>query len=343
MGYKVEECNGAPEQIGEVSAFLASFIADGEGASRDTGGRDPATWRSRFAWWWDENPYCRKDSPRGFILRKESGEVAGFSGFIPHDYILGGQIVPSLISTTTFVRNDSREAALGLVLRAHRLRESYHLVDGGPNKEMQALLEKTGYRHADKAKVFLFPVNRWSLRPKSWLLQTARAVPPHRGSELGPGRLVTHLDEVDQIPDIRDPRLRKHADRQTLAWYLASGSLPKHFVGWCDEDGVLQCYLLGFLRRRFGLTVFVIIEAASFDPRSENLVGALVAHTSRNPRTSGIPDGTDIVAWPTGNHTGHRASPFAVGYDSKLFYRLPARWGDAERLCFPLEGDKALL
>lgn len=343
MGYHVEELDSGPREVSELAAFLAAFVSDGEGASKDLAGREVATWQARLEWWWKDNPFCRADSPRGFLLRDDKGEITGFFGYIPHDAIENGKRVPGLISTTTFVRRESREAALGLFLRAHRLLDDYQIVDGGPNAEARALLLRTGYEDAGKARVFFYPIKRSSLRPHSLLLQGARAVTPRPNGGLDRGFIVSSLEEVTEVPEIRDARLRKWVDRETLEWYLNVGSERKAFVGWCDSDGVLRCYLIGQEKQKYGVELFLLVDALAFDRESESILNELIAHVSAHPDGAEIPSSADLIAWPTQVAADAFRSPLSLQVDSNLFYRLPKSHADADRLSFPFEGDQILL
>src|SRR5687768_14026322 len=100
--YKVEELRSPPGAsiIQEIAAFLASFVRDGELATPLSGDREEHCWERRMNWWWLLNPFCRPDSPIAVILREGGGRIVGFTGFIPHDYELDGNIVPALLSTT---------------------------------------------------------------------------------------------------------------------------------------------------------------------------------------------------------------------------------------------------
>jgi hypothetical protein len=277
------------------------------------------------------------------ILRSESGTITGFFGYIPHDAIQDGERIPSLISTTTFVRRESREAALGLFLRAHRLREDYQLIDGGPNAEARALLKRTGYEDAGKARAYFYPIKRRSIKPQSLLLQGARIVTPRSNGGLKGGFVVTSLDEVGEVPAIVDKRLRKWVDRETLTWYLKAGTEKKSFVGWCDSDGVLRCYLIGQEKKKYGLGLLLLVDALAFDPDSEPILNELIAHVSAHPDAAELPPQSDIIAWPTQNAAEDYRSPLSCEIDSNLFYRLPKRIAEAERLSFPFEGDQILL
>ncbi len=343
MSYHVEKVGSDPEEVAEIASFLAAFVADGEGAASDLAGRQVSTWEARLDWWWKENPFCLLDSPRGFVLRRDSEEITGFFGYIPHDAIQNGARVPSLISTTTFVREASREASVGLFLQAHRLREDYQLVDGGPNAKARALLLRTGYENAGRARVYFYPVKRSSFNLHSLLLQGARLVTPRANGGLKGGFVVTSLDEVGEVPEIRDTRLRKWVDRETIAWYLKAGTKKKAFVGWCDSDGILRCYLLGQETRKYGVRLFLLVDAVAFERESEPILNELIAHVSTDPEASGIPSGADLIAWPTQSAAVAYRSPLSFKIESNLFYRLPKRYAEADRLSFPFEGDQILL
>lgn len=343
MGYAIKNCSGSSREIEELAAFLSDFIRSGEGAAKDLAGREAETWRSRLDWWWSTNPFCREDSPKGLILRRSDRSVGGFFGFIPHDYVAGGEIVPSLISTTTFVCGDCREAAMGLFLRAHRLREDFQIVDGGPNEDVRVLLERTGYQGAGDARLFFYPVSIRSWDLPSLVLQGARFFTPRANGALAGGSIVTELDEVRSVPSIADPRLRKQVDRGVLEWYLGSGTRPKTFLGWCDEDGCLRCYLIGSVKKKRGVSLLVLTDAAAFDRDSEALLGELVAHAAAAPAAAKIPDEVRMLAWPSRRPPDRRRSPFSIRYDANVFYHLPSRLGGTERLTIPFEGDHDLL
>ena len=345
MGYQIENCTGSPEEVEECANFLASFVADGELETRTEAETRPETYRSRLTSWWNKNPYCKTDSPRGLILRREDGSIGGFFGFIPHDYVSNGEIVPSLISTTTFVRNDCRDASLGLFFRAHKLGNGYHLIDGGPNDKLIPLLERAGYHHADKTKLNFFPVRRLSWRPRSWLVQMARMFTSRVRFDNEGGRFVSAVDEITQIPATNDPALRKHIDKDTLEWYLNCGIKEKHLISWCDKEGSLAGYLLCITRSFFGFSTLFVLDAASFvDEESDEFLGNLAAFAAHNPGSAGIPKDIDLIVWPSLEQNAvKRKTPFSKSHDSKLFYRLPPQLEGIQRHYFPYEGDKILL
>lgn len=344
MGYSIEDCSGEPSQLDEIAEFLATFVSDGEGPSGDEAESTPERWRERLRWWWETNPYCREDSPRALLLRDEDRTIVGVFGFVPHDYDCGGERVPSLILTTTFVRKSSRSAALGLWMRAHRLAEKFHLVDGGPNAEVQQLLRKTGYESAAGARLLFFPVRRPidGLRPLG--LRVARAFAHEGYSSCLAGRLIGSLDEVTSVPPARSENdIRKHVDIESLRWYLASGSKPKHFLGWVDEKGSLLAYLIGIVRQKCGVRCLFVIDGGTFGGAEEVLLSALASQAASRPDEAGIPKEADVVALPLDASAPGARSPLSLDYNHKVFYRLPRSLAGTERTCLPWEGDQILL
>jgi len=342
MGYRIENLEDCPDQVDEAAEFLARFVEDGE-ASGFPGDTEPANWRKRMDWWWNSNPYCRSDSPRGLTLRDDSGALVGFYGYIPHDYVFEGQTVPSLILTTSYVRKANRDAALGLFMRANRQKNAWQFVDGSPNEEVRALLSRIGYQQFDRTTLLVYPVRRSSWNPKSWVLQTARAAVPRPNGRLSSGHLVTDSESIADVPQFQDSRLRKHIDRATLEWYLHAGSEPKAFAGWCDDNGTLQAYVLGIPWRKHGQNAVVLIDYGAFGPDGERMLDELVALFAGHPAETGVPSETDLVIWPVSGEGRRRGSPFRLNYESSLFYHLPDEWNGVERVCLPFEGDKGLV
>ena len=343
MGYTIEDFSGGASDLEEAASFLASFTADGEGPSALPEDCLPEQWKKRLSWWWDQNPYCGDNSPRALLLRDENGEIVGFFGFVPHDYVCDGQRVPSLIFTTTFVRQSSRNAVLGLWMRAHRMRDRFHLVDGGPNPEVQQLLSKTGYRCAEPARLHFFPIRKRlnGLRPLA--LRAVRLFTPRNGPPSEAGRIVTSPDEVESIPPTSRPHLRKHVDLDSIRWYLETGSKAKHFVGWVDDSGALLAYFIGVVRVKKGIRFFFVIDGDSFAPEEDALLYALASHAARDPETAGLPEEAEILSLPLDAATSaDRKHPGTMEYKSRVFYQLPRQFESTPRDCRPWEGDHFL-
>lgn len=341
MPYQIEECSNDPGQNREIAEFLACFVRDGEteGTEED---REPETWRNRLDWWWDANPYCREDSPRGFVLREDGGEVVGFYGLIPHDYLCDGELVPSLVSTTSFVRAKSRSAALPLFLRAHRLKNQYQLIDGGPNDEARALVDRLGYQHDPPATVLMYPFRRRSLHPKSLLLQLGRlgAPGPSRRGEQD-GYAVSDLERVKFVPTISKTRMTKRIDRSMLEWYLQVGTEKKVFAGWCDSEGSLRAYLIATPWKKWGQDTMVVIDYGVFDPDDDEILDSLAARLAADPDTFRVPSEASLLVWPVSSMQGrHRIPWYRMKKDARLYYHLPGQWESVERESVPFEGDR---
>ncbi|MEM6279404.1 MAG: hypothetical protein AAF733_08005, partial [Verrucomicrobiota bacterium] len=97
MSYRIERCTASSEEKEDLAQFLAAFVRDGEGPAGNPEEESAGLWRNRMRGWWEWNPFCVDDSPRGFIVRTEESEIVGFFGFIPHDYVENGNRVRGLI------------------------------------------------------------------------------------------------------------------------------------------------------------------------------------------------------------------------------------------------------
>lgn len=342
MAYRIENCTGTAGEITEISRFLADFVNDGEGPQADEAGRTPQGWQNRLQWWWKENPFCKNDSPKGLLLYQED-TIVGFFGLIPHDYTLKGEIIPTLITTTAFVREAHRRAALGLFMRAHRLEGDFHFVDGCPSREIDNLLLRSGYCHEADGKLMIFPIRKSNWDIKSWALRAAGFLGNRKGKLPENGNIVTSLDRVSRIAAFPDGRIRKKVTLESLAWYLSSGSSNNTLLGWCDESGTLRSYLIGRMMLKKGLESLVILDYAAADEEAEEILWRLAAHVSAHPEEANLPKKTDIMVWPVCGEVLKRTTPFVVKYESRLFYRLPQSRSGVERLCLPFEGDPAFL
>lgn len=265
----------------------------------------------------------------------------GFFGFIPHDYVCDGKRVPSLIFAATYVRKESREAALGLWMRAHRLRSQFHLLDGGPIKEVQELLAKTGYDCAEPARLHFFPVRKPLDSPRSLALRFSRFLIPHRREQDASLRIVSSLDDVRAIPEQTDSQVRKHTDINSIRWYLQSGSSPRHFLGWVDEDGVLQAYIVGVVRKkkRLNVHVFTPVDACSFHPSGEALLHTLISHAASLPEGIDLPSEAEVLVLPHDRSLPGHSRFATIEARYRVFYHLPKELEGRNRECGPWEGD----
>jgi len=339
MSYRIDPCTGSREECGELAAFLAAFIRDGEGPTGDARERTPELWLTRIRGWWETNPFCDEESPRGLIVRTEGGEIVGFYGYIPHDYIHEGKRIRGLIATTSYVRAAHRGAALPLFMKAHRYETDFHYTDGAPNKAIYPILERFGYHHRESATMHLYPVSASPGHPVRWATGMARLFSTSAGNLPDRGRIITDPSEASACAAFPDGKLRRHVSIETLSWYLKSGSSPRYFVGWCDEQGILQCYLVGFLRKKSILDALVVADYAFSSEESKATLDGLISEVARKPSTFGLPSSVSLVAWATCEDDLASSAPVRKQFDPRLFYRLPKSKSDSGRHDLPFEGD----
>jgi len=90
-------------------ADLAAFLADFEDSSETAD-----FWQNKFRFWWDDNPACTVNAPRGWALR-QGDTIGGFIGNVPTKFRLNGKEVPAYNSTTWRVLPHFREQSLRLL------------------------------------------------------------------------------------------------------------------------------------------------------------------------------------------------------------------------------------
>lgn len=343
MGYTVQEVSddaGAAEALAE---FLASFVRDGELLRPGPGDDQAGVWRKRFSWWWDQNPFCREDSPRGYILRCGEGRIVGFSGFIPMDYEADGELVPALVATTFFVREAHRSAVMGLVTRQRALGRRFHIIDGSPSPEMRRLLDKLGYEHAGERHQYFFPLTGFGgLATQAVLGKAGLSLAlPAEGALPSTCYLATSPLEVETIPRSRDGKLRRKITEESLLWLCQSGSGERSFFGLCDAQGELIAYAIGLYKRKFGLCVCLLEDYVDFRPE-ENGLGQLLRTLMKDPIGSGVARDADALALSVLGPV-EKPMPRGVRRNSILYYHLPERSASLTKHCLPIEGDLALI
>lgn len=341
MPYQINSIAGTDGERLELSEFLAAFVRDGELPYPRPGDDDPSVWMRRMRWWWDENPNCRPDSPRGFLLRHGGDGLVGFSGFIPFTYECGGDEIPTLVTTTLFVRSRHRCAVMGLVARQRELGRSHQIIDGSPSPEMCRLLEKLGYKHAGDRSQFFFPTRllggtaaRLAFTACGW------SFPLPCADEAGGLRLVTdplHWPEPSP-PD--DGRIRRTSDTGTLAWLARAGTEPRGFFGLLDEESAPLVRALGVYKKRAGIKACLLLDYQDHHPGGAGM-GLLVRKLLDDPASGLDPATAMIVVSSFGAKPHHGAPGRRAG--SHLYYHLPSPWHRHPRICLPVEGDLPLL
>lgn len=339
MSYTIESCQGTDEECRELSEFLAEFIADGEGPQGDPRERTPELWMTRIRAWWETNPFCREDSPLGLVVRTDDGTIVGFFGFIPHDYVHHGEVVRGLIATTSYVREAHRGAALPLFVKAHRQEVDYHFTDGAPNKAIYPILERFGYHQRNSARMHIYPVSASVSNPVRWATGVARLFTGLSDQLPEDGSIITDPLEATSCASFPDSKLRREVTLESLSWYLRSGSNPHYFVGWCDENGILQSYVLGFRRKKSIVDALIVADYAFANEEAERTLKRLISRVTKTPAQFGLPASVSLVVWPTCDEELEAGTPFSREFDPRLFYRLPQSSGDLVREDLPFEGD----
>jgi len=341
-GYRVDDVTGGAAGNREAAEFLANFVRDGGLPCPRSGDEEADVWQRRFFWWWDENPFCRDDSPRGFLLRDDAGELVGFNGLIPFDYAVDGEVVPTLVTTSFFVEEEHRSAVMGMLTRQRRLGARYQVIDGSPSPEMRRLLDKLGYRHSGERYQYFFPLRKFGggatramLRPFGLSVEL-----PDRREEECRWRPVTWPEGLGSIPELRDGKLRRRITPESLAWLCEVGSEERSFFSLVDADDAPVAYAIGMSKERWGLKACLLMDYVDFRPEIDGL-GRLIRRIVEEPTAFGLAGDTDLIAWSV--FADSRPGRNGLKRDSILHYQLPGRWEGCEKACLPFEGDLPLL
>jgi hypothetical protein len=341
MAYQITAVSGSVEERREIAAFLAAFVRDGELLLPRTGDDDPAVWEKRMSWWWDDNPHCREDSPRGFLLVHDEGGIVGFSGLNPLTYEAAGEGIPTLVTTTFFVRERHRNAVMGLISRQRELGRSYQIIDGSPSPEMRRILGKLGYVSAGDRAQYFFPTARLGgAAARLALVAAGWSVTLPSREEVRDCRLVT--DPTSWTEPGLDPRnvIRRPSDSETLTWLARSGSELHGFFGLVDADGAPIARALGVYKQRAGVKACLLLDYADHHPGGAGLL-MLVKKLLDDPAAGLAPDTALIVLSRFGAAAYHGVPGHRAG--SILHYHLPDPWCHQARVCLPVEGDLVLL
>ena len=139
-------------------------------ATFDDETRDEKFWFQRFGLWWDENPSFREGVPRGWILWDE-GEIKGFLGNVPNEFLLNGKTVTALSTTTWRVLPTHRNHSLKLFFAAMRAAKGSIFFDTTPSPDAVAVVKGLKFE--------LFPYNANPV--KSFIVVNAKRVLQSRG------------------------------------------------------------------------------------------------------------------------------------------------------------------
>lgn len=342
MSYRVREVSGFAGDNRPLAEFLASFVQDGELSRPRKGDNDADVWQRRMFWWWDLNPFCSEDSPRGYILEQEGGAIVGFNGLIPFDYLIDGELLPTLITTTFFVREAHRSAVMGMLTKQRTLSRTYQIIDGSPSPEVRQLLARLGYKHSGNRTQYFFPLKKIGGGFSQTLLQpfglsfSLPATP-----DFADGYLANSPEEVESIPPIRDGLIHRKVDHESLAWLCNVGTEDRQFFGLCDSYGELVAYAIGIYKNHWAFNTCMLVDFHDFRPH-ENGMMQLLKKVLSDPDKSGIDPQTDLITWSLLNET-ERPAASGLRRESILHYQLPPSHSHCEKRCLPIEGDLAFL
>jgi hypothetical protein len=331
MPATVEPISRDAVQRERMVRFLAAFEDENRGE---------AFWESRLRHWWDANPFCDADSPRGFVLR-DGDAVVGFFGLIPQQYVCDGRTYPTLALTTWRVDANYRAAAAGMFVRVRRLGARFLLTDCTPTAEVREILERAGFeRRAAATRVYLPLKRAHSLKAAAFA--TARL---WRGTRLPlDGASVVTLDDewiaADFVPLDRP---RKRITRDSLAWLMISG-LEKWFRGLRDRDGKLIAYVIAIRSRMAGVPSLDIVEYGSATEDGAALC-ALLEALAANPGGHGVPNDVGLFSL-----TSLEAEPWLRRFPLRKratraiahYYCVPPGFPAAQKYAQLLEGDFGL-
>ena len=210
-------------------------------------------WRSRLAFWWDENPFAHAHPCRGWVLR-DGDRLVGYLGVIPTFYEASGELVPAWIATSWAVEEAHRHAALPMGMMLQRQGRERVMVDTTPSPEVQKLLAHWGWT----ARMDI----RRSLLMRGIAGSMLASVMSFEPPSLAPGaEIITDLRRVTSVSSARPVRcLQKHVTPEYLRWYLRSPMRDHHFVGVIHPGGILSSYLMVCQRPVKGLPSWAVVD-----------------------------------------------------------------------------------
>ena len=222
--------------------------------------------------WWDENPHCHADSPRGFLLEHDDLGIVGFNGLIPFEYEIDGEPIPTLVTTTFFVRAGHRSAVMGLLSRLRGLARTHQIIDGSPSPEMRRLLDRLGYCHAGDRTQYLFPTARFGGAASRAMMRALGWSFPLPSSEAAAAcRIVSDPGAWCGFSVPRDGRIHRRISPDSLHWLSRVGSEPRSFFGLVDADGAPIAYALGIYKKRAGIQSCLLLDYRDYRPETDGL------------------------------------------------------------------------
>ncbi|MBF0445396.1 MAG: GNAT family N-acetyltransferase [Magnetococcales bacterium] len=150
-------------------------------------GSDRKFWQTRFAHWWQNNPFYKQGMIRGKLLR-DGGDIVGFVGTIPVPVQIGGEEIIAYISSSWGVKPQYRKSSMKLLARLLvTIKKSEHpYIINNPLANTDMFYKLLGLRKlptcfTKKYTIFNGPLARFSCRlpadstPK-WLRMSISAI-----------------------------------------------------------------------------------------------------------------------------------------------------------------------
>ena len=318
---QIEVYEDTPPVRQELAEYLVTAIDDP---------LSEADWQRSFEHWWDENPFADLHAARGWTLRQD-GHLAGFLALIPVAYAVNGQKTPALAASTWVMDPGCRNASLPMFMKLQRLGREVIIADTTPSPEVQALMDRSGWRSEKKVTRRYFPALRGLSR--GW-----PAMP-------GGTRIVTNMTEVRRLarPFQHGNRIEKWVTPESLRWQLASPMHGHRFLGVIDDEGVLTSYVVLVDKPLRGIPAWLAMEAWTARETHEELHAMIGAWLKGRVKT-GLPwkpllSANAFSPDPTWVDTpALHARPLAVCH----YFKVPEGLATLPKHTVMAEGDLAL-
>lgn len=102
--------------------------------------RSVESWLARLRYWWDDNPACGPDTPRGWVL-VDSDRIVGFIGNVPTLFQLGGEPRAAMNATTWRVLPVHRSQSMELMLAFTGAGQRTVIFDTTPNEAAERVIQ----------------------------------------------------------------------------------------------------------------------------------------------------------------------------------------------------------
>ncbi|MDB6116792.1 MAG: hypothetical protein JWO08_573 [Verrucomicrobiaceae bacterium] len=325
LSYLLEDLQDTPV----VRAEVAHFLASSEGRPCP-----PELWLKRMQHWWTDNPAAPSHAARGWALRSE-GRLVGFMACIPSLMAWQGQPVPAGFPVSWRVAAEHRSGSLPMLVKMRGLGRKMPLLDTTPNKQVQEMLDKLGFRSVHQRHGHIFVLG--PLLGK--LLGRGRSFP-----RLATGqRLITDPAQVTAIakPYMSADRLESWTTPEFLRWRLASPLIKLRFIGAVDADGVLSSYLILAEHVLKGQPAWLMVDWFTTGDSIEEVL-ALIGELSRQPALFGHPTRRLLEAaiFPPEQESWSTApSLMTLHRPASYYYLTPPSFEQCVKRCVVADGD----